>query len=88
MRRAVQDESRITSEAATLADPRDAIINLKLLTLLMAITVVTACIVQPDAPPQILASAYGGIGDRVGKCIQYASESTCIRQSWGSDEQE
>ena len=32
------------------------------------------CSLQPDPPPQVQLSAYGGMGDRMGQCLQYASE--------------
>lgn len=60
----------------------------KLMTMLAAVSWLAACSLQPDAPPRVLASAYGGMGDVVGKCMQYASESYCVRQAWGSDEQD
>ncbi|MCU0838641.1 MAG: hypothetical protein MUE49_07950 [Rhodospirillales bacterium] len=45
-----------------------------------------ACSLQPDPPPEFPLSAYGGMGDVMAKCMQYASESVCYQQTWGSDE--
>jgi hypothetical protein len=28
-------------------------------------------------------AAYGGMGDRMGQCMEYASESTCLKQTCG-----
>jgi hypothetical protein len=44
-----------------------------------------ACGLQPDPPLEIPQSAYGGMGDIMAHCMQYASESTCLRQTWGGD---
>ena len=44
----------------------------KLMTMLAAVRLLAACSLQPDAPSRVLASAYGGMGDVVGKCMQYA----------------
>lgn len=44
----------------------------KLMTMLAAVRLLAACRLQPDPPSRVLASAYGGMGDVVGKCMQYA----------------
>jgi len=54
--------------------------------LLIVATVLAGCGIQPDPPPDIPLSAYGGMGDVMAKCMQYASESYCYRNTWGSDE--
>ncbi len=41
------------------------------------------CGLQPDPPPQIPASAYGGEGDRMAQCMEFASESYCEQKIWG-----
>lgn len=45
-----------------------------------------ACDLQPDPPPEVQLSAYGGMGDRMGQCMKYASESYCLKQTWGGDD--
>jgi hypothetical protein len=55
--------------------------------LLIFATILAGCGIQPDPPPDIPLSAYGGMGDVMAKCMQYASESYCYRNTWGSDEQ-
>lgn len=44
---------------------------------------ITACGLKPDPSPQIPVTAYGGTGDLMAKCMQYASESYCEQQVWG-----
>ncbi len=44
------------------------------------------CGLKPDPPPEIPASAYGGTGAEMAKCMQFASESYCEQQTWGGDE--
>ena len=34
----------------------------------------------------IAKSDYGGTGDLMARCMQYASESHCEREIWGGDE--
>jgi hypothetical protein len=41
-----------------------------------------ACPLQPDPRPEVPLAAYGGMGD----CMEYASESTCLKQTWGGDD--
>ncbi len=43
------------------------------------------CALQPDPPPELPPSAYGGTGAEMAKCMQYASEAYCERQSWGGN---
>lgn len=45
-----------------------------------------ACAIEPDPPPSFPPSAFSGMGDVMAKCMQYASQSTCERSTWGSDE--
>lgn len=55
--------------------------------LLAAMTLAAAaCGLKPDPPPQFPLSAYGGMGDRMAACMAYASESVCLRQTWGGDD--
>ena len=54
--------------------------------LLLAGGSLAGCSLQPDPPPPIPPSAYGGMGDRMGQCLQYASESACLKQTWGGDD--
>lgn len=49
-------------------------------------TVLAACSLQPDPPPEVPLSAYGGMGDRMGECMKYASESYCLKETWGGDD--
>jgi hypothetical protein len=58
----------------------------KLAGILAAAVTLVACSLQPDPPPEFPLSAYGGMGDVMAKCMQYASESVCYQQTWGSDE--
>jgi hypothetical protein len=60
--------------------------TMKWITMPIAVASLAACSLQPDPPPDVLLSAYGGMGDRMGKCMQYASESVCLRQTWGSED--
>lgn len=49
--------------------------------------VLTASACAADRSPQPIAkSEYGGTGDLMARCMQYASESYCERQIWGGDE--
>lgn len=52
----------------------------------IAVGLTAACGIQPDPPPEVDPAAYGGMGAEMAKCMQYASESECYRQTWGSDE--
>ncbi len=58
----------------------------KLAAILAAAATLVACGIQPDPPPEFPLSAFGGMGDVMAKCMQYASESTCLRQTWGGDD--
>lgn len=40
---------------------------------------------QPTPPPQFDMVDFGGTGDLMTKCMQYASQSYCERQIWGGD---
>jgi hypothetical protein len=40
---------------------------------------------QPTPPPQFDYVDFGGTGDLMSKCMQYASQSYCERQIWGGD---
>jgi hypothetical protein len=54
---------------------------------LAAVTLLlVGCGIQPDPPPSFPTSAFSGMGDVMAKCMQYASQSTCERSTWGSDE--
>lgn len=45
-----------------------------------------ACSLSPTPPPSIPIEAYGGMGDRMAQCMQFASESYCEQQVWGGGE--
>ena len=64
----------------------EAIFMSNLVTAFVAVSLLMACSLQPDHPPDVLLSAYGGVGDRMGDCMRYASESACLRQTWGADD--
>lgn len=55
--------------------------------LVVAGALAAACAMQPDPPPSIPPSAYGGMGAEMAKCMQYASESYCYRQIMGGGRQ-
>lgn len=44
------------------------------------------CGLKPDPPPDIPASAYGGMGAEMAKCMQFGSESYCQQEIWGGGE--
>jgi hypothetical protein len=46
----------------------------------------SACGLQPDPPPRVPMEAYGGTGDIMARCMQFASESYCQRETWGGNE--
>jgi hypothetical protein len=49
--------------------------------------VLAASACAADRSPQPIAkSDYGGTGDLMARCMQYASESHCEREIWGGDE--
>ncbi|MCU0838640.1 MAG: hypothetical protein MUE49_07945 [Rhodospirillales bacterium] len=50
---------------------------------LMLPLMLAGCGIQPDPPPEIPPSAYGGMGDMMAKCMEYGSESQCYRSTWG-----
>jgi len=54
--------------------------------MVVAAMALASCGIKPDPPPDIPLSAFGGMGDVMAKCMQYASESYCYRSTWGSDE--
>lgn len=54
--------------------------------LIGSVATLAACGLQPDPPPEVPLSAYGGMGDRMGACMKYASESYCLRETWGGDD--
>ena len=54
--------------------------------ILLAATPLAACTLEPDPRPEVPLAAYGGMGDRMGQCMEYASESTCLKQTWGGDD--
>lgn len=58
---------------------------MKLLALAFALLVVAACSIQPDPPPHFASSAFGGMGNEMAKCMQYASQSYCEDQVWGGN---
>ncbi len=41
------------------------------------------CELHPDPPPQFESTNYGGEGDRMAQCMQFASESYCEQKIWG-----
>jgi hypothetical protein len=51
-----------------------------------ALLLVTACGLRPDPPPSFPVSAFGGTGDLMARCMQYASQSYCEQDIWGGDE--
>lgn len=59
---------------------------IRLMSAIMIAAPLAGCSLQPDPPPQVQLSAYGGMGDRMGQCLQYASESACLKQTWGGDD--
>ena len=44
---------------------------------------VGGCGLQPTPPPQFDYADFGGTGDLMTKCMQYASQWYCERQIWG-----
>ncbi len=48
-----------------------------------SVALFSACGIQPDPPPQIDPSAYGGMGEEMARCMRYASESYCKSELWG-----
>lgn len=52
---------------------------------LAALLALAGCGLKPDPPPEFPPSAFGGMGTEMAKCMQYASEDYCLRQTWGGD---
>jgi hypothetical protein len=44
------------------------------------------CGLHPDPPPSFPATAFGGTGDLMARCMQYASQSYCEQDIWGGEE--
>lgn len=44
------------------------------------------CGLHPDPPPSFPVTAFGGTGDLMARCMQYASQSYCEQSIWGGDE--
>lgn len=53
---------------------------------LAVLLALAGCGLQPDPPPEVSPSAYGGMGAEMAKCMQYASESYCLQEIWGGGE--
>ena len=51
-----------------------------------ALLLLAACGLRPDPPPSLPVTVYGGTGDLMARCMQYASESYCEREIWGGNE--
>ncbi len=49
----------------------------------MEIPNLRSVLVSPDPRPEVPLAAYGGMGDRMEQCMEYASESTCLKQTCG-----
>jgi hypothetical protein len=50
------------------------------------IVLMTSACAADRKPQPIATSDYGGTGDLMARCMQYASESYCERHIWGGDE--
>jgi hypothetical protein len=53
----------------------------------LALFLVAGCGLQSDPPPSFPITDFGGTGDLMARCMQYASESYCEREVWGGNEQ-
>ena len=51
-----------------------------------AILLLTGCTLRPDPPPSFPVTAFGGTGDLMARCMQFASQSYCEEQVWGGGE--
>lgn len=82
-----QSRSKTTAVHAPASPKQNEAISMSnLVAAFVSVSLLTACSLQPDHPPEVLLSAYGGMGDRMGECMRYASESACLRQTWGDDD--
>ena len=52
----------------------------------LLIVLITGACAADRNPQPIAKSEYGGTGDLMARCMQYASESYCERETWGGDE--
>ncbi|MFO1152597.1 MAG: hypothetical protein U1E42_02870 [Rhodospirillales bacterium] len=50
------------------------------------ILLLAGCGLQPDPPPSFPVTAFGGTGDLMTRCMQFASQSYCEEQVWGGGE--
>jgi hypothetical protein len=57
----------------------------RLAAVLMLLPLLAGCGLQPTPPPQFDYADFGGTGDLMSKCMQYASQWYCERQIWGGD---
>lgn len=52
----------------------------------LTLITLAACETDSSQSRSIPQSAYGGTGDVMARCMQYASESYCQREIWGGND--